>query len=240
MNRAHSKLTVVLLAAFALLLGSLSEASATLTFYTDRTTFEGANPGLPTEDFEDGTTGGAGFVSFDGPLDSTTNNGVFAPGDILPGIAFAGTGEASGGFSDLILVDDGVLGVNSSKWVGINFFADDASVISLGSGFGAIGMDLLSVPNLGATQDDVFDIDIFDGGGLIGSTTATIDFLGSFWGVSSDMGPITGLRISSQIDGAEFFDNVTFGDPIPEPTATLLFGLGFTVVGCAVRRERKG
>jgi len=232
----YSKLALAGLAGLGLLLGSLSEASATLTYYTDRAVFDAANPGLLIEDFEDGIIADGGVVGFDGPLDTTTNNGLFAPGDILPGIQFDSTAGAP---NNLALLGDEFVGANQqTNWLAINTFVDDGTVISLDGGFDALGMDLLA--SLGyVTLNDTFDIDIYDAGGLVDSTTIAVSDLGSFWGVSSDMGPITSIVISSQSDYAELFDNVAFGAAaIPEPTAALVFGVGWVVVGWAARRRR--
>src|SRR5690606_4365018 len=50
-----------------------------VTVYTSRATFEGDNPGLPTEDFEE-AAGTLACTAFDGPVNSATNNQFFSPG----------------------------------------------------------------------------------------------------------------------------------------------------------------
>jgi hypothetical protein len=232
----YSKLALTRLAGLGLLLGSLSEASAGLIYYTDRAVFDAANPGLLIEDFEDGIIADGAVAGFDGPLDTTTNNALFAPGDILPGIQFDSAFDGN----NLALIGDQRFGASQqTNWVGINTFVDDGTVISLDGGFDALGMDLFATQGPGATSNDTFDIDIYDADGLIESTTIAVSDLGSFWGVSSDMGPITSIVISSQSDYAELFDNVAFGSAaIPEPTAALVFGVGWVVVGWTARRRR--
>jgi hypothetical protein len=56
--------------------------------YGSRALFEADNPGFVIEDFEEANigTGAAGDEMIPGPLDATSNDGVFAPGDIVAGL----------------------------------------------------------------------------------------------------------------------------------------------------------
>lgn len=81
------------------------------TFYTDRPTFDASNHGLSIEDFEEGVVPVNGAVPMDAPLDSTTNNGFFAPGDILPGIRFQDNPGPDA--NHLFLTGDGGVGLQA-------------------------------------------------------------------------------------------------------------------------------
>jgi hypothetical protein len=79
--------------------------------------FDAAAPGLPVEDFEDANVAAGGVVTFSDPLDSTSSNAVFAPGDVLlgsaPVVMTAGSSSFFGVINDSgpltrIRIDDGV------------------------------------------------------------------------------------------------------------------------------------
>jgi hypothetical protein len=123
-------------------------AVAALIFFPDRASFNAANPNVTSENFETPVAppgpSGAG-VNFSGPLDSTTNNAIFQPGDIADGIRFSTTGVTF----DLVLYPatvpfatfpSQVLGTPGAPFIlTIEFTA--ANVF-------AVGMDLFNVPNL--------------------------------------------------------------------------------------------
>ena len=78
-----------------------------ISYYTTRGSFVGANPGLPTETFEAGAIGPGSYTFFSGPLNSTTSNPWFDPGDIRPGISLSDNPGPDGG--ELVLVGVGTL-----------------------------------------------------------------------------------------------------------------------------------
>ena len=74
-------------------------AAPTLTFSVSRPDFTAQFPHLPLEDFEAGRVPDANVVDCPGPLDATSDNRCFSPGEIKPGISFNsdqkyGPGEA--------------------------------------------------------------------------------------------------------------------------------------------------
>ena len=174
-----------------------------LTYYLDRPTFDGDFPGLPIEDFEDGAIAPGGVQGFAMPLNSTSSNAVFSPGDILPGIEFAATGGDPG--NELVALGAGFAG-NPSITVAANTFVESWIINFPNNDVFATGMDLQSFFNA-----DTVDIDIYGPGGLIDSTTASSSNAGTFWGVASSGDPIVQIVIDSQTDQAEGCDNIAFG-----------------------------
>jgi hypothetical protein len=69
-----------------------------LTFFTDRTAFNGVCANLPVEDFEESTLGPGGAVAIGRPLDATSSNPWISPGDILPGLSITTIGPSRPGF----------------------------------------------------------------------------------------------------------------------------------------------
>ena len=57
-----------------------------LTFYTDRTSFDADNPGLPVETWPSSFVGANSVCSNFSPLNENTNDGCFSAGDVMPGI----------------------------------------------------------------------------------------------------------------------------------------------------------
>ena len=87
----------------------LSPANAALTFFSDRASFDTANPGLPLEDFEAGQDAGPlTSTSFVGSLSSSTDNDVFSPGDVLDGVTLTSIGS-----SGLVFAADGHGGLST-------------------------------------------------------------------------------------------------------------------------------
>ena len=221
------KWIAVILASYSLFLAS--QASASLIFYTDRTLFETENPGLPVEDFEEATTAPFGVDGIDEPLNAVTASGPFVPGDILPGLTVATfEGIRSGCPIECALVSlgDGLIG-NADIIVGPNFFVDTMLLI-FSPGVMAVGLDLL-VP-----VAETFDVEIFGDSGSLGTTTAAASPTGLFFGVASDMGPITSIHISSPTGAGELADNIAFGNPtltVPAPATAALLLLGLCFCG---------
>ena len=228
MKRLH-----FLLYACALSLAVLTPATSfALTFYTDRPTFNLANPGLPIEDFEEGNVGAGGVISFDGPLDSTSNNTGFMPGDILPGISFVAS------TTDLALTGDGFLGI-PTKAIGPNSFGDTFDILFTTPVLAA-GMDVLTPLNASVVTASVFG----EGNVLLGSTMINASATPTFFGVSN-MAAITRINLDAEANGGEIIDNIAFGSPgngqapIPEPSTIVLLGSGLAgLIGYRMRKPQ--
>ncbi|MCH9649034.1 MAG: proprotein convertase P-domain-containing protein [Deltaproteobacteria bacterium] len=174
-----------------------------LVFYSDRTLFDGDFPGLPTETFEAGNVGPGSSVVCPAPLDSTSNNACFAPGQILEGLSFQDL-PGPDNLDGLILLGDGIF-ANSTKVLATNTLAD-ALEISFPEPVSAAGMDLINVPG---PPDSLF-IEIFDSAGqLLGTTSSPSSAAGVFWGVSSPS-PIARIMLTSANNEAEGIDDLSY------------------------------
>ena len=182
-----------------------------LTFFADRTAFETAFPGLPTEDFS-ATLAGGGIVSCPVPWNSTTDNSCFGPGGIMAGIELDVNMITGGG-------DGAVLGIgsfgNAHVWVGPNSFGDDL-VLNFDPAVRAVGFDLVNP----MTAPQTHSVEIFGPSGSIGTTTVVDSGAeGNFWGVDADdVGGITSIIFNNAGDDAfsELVLLVTFGGtPVP-------------------------
>jgi hypothetical protein len=143
--------------------------TGSLTFYTDRATFDAAHPGLPLEDYSNTNIPPNSVLNCPGPFDSNTNNGCFSPGDILPGISVVNT---TGG--DLVVLTPPFFGVNCVA-VGPNTFIEDGE-LQFNPPVFAVGLDLNSnVP-------DTYNIEVFGPGGSLGTTTTPAQIPALFWG----------------------------------------------------------
>jgi hypothetical protein len=188
--------------------GQVLGEGGSLTFYTSRTDFDTAHPGLPIEDFEEGNVSPGGVVGCPSPLDENNNDACFSPGDILPGITIT---ESTAPLPDgLALIGAGFAG-NPSKIVVANFFIENFQ-LQFSPIVGAAGMDLGCY-----FATDTVDVTISGPGGVLGTAQALCTNGTAFFGVdTSDPGGISEIIIDSPTDQAEGADNIAFGDvPVP-------------------------
>jgi hypothetical protein len=187
------------------------ESVRALAFWTDRTLFDAAFPGLPTEDWS-GTSVAAGAISScTPPLNSTTNDACFATGTVLPGIELAVNVTTGGG--DYVVIGAGAFG-NTNVIVGPNSFVDNL-VLNFNPAVRAVGFDVVNPLTPGVT----YTVEIFGPGGSLGTTTVTDGSEGNFWGVdSTDVGGITSIVFDGGAlsDHSELTTLVSFGGtPVP-------------------------
>ena len=177
--------------------------SAQLVTYSDRGAFEADFPGLPVEDFEEGHLGASSQVIFLSPLNSSTNNGVFSPGDIIDGLQVQAP-------SRLTLWAPGA--TFSSKYLSKWSDCDYLELTFPGVTSYAVGIGLAVENSSGTLCVSVYG----PGDVLLGQFQPTV---GSgpgfgFFGVRSDTDPITRIRMSapdcSNCGNYEWLDSVTF------------------------------
>jgi len=173
-----------------------------MTVYTDRAEFVAANPGLLTEDFEtNNVTPTSTSVCTNPPMDSTTDNACFNPGQLLPGVTYDLPDTPIGDKMALGRPDDPLsyrLGANSNgDYAVIRFAAGDvtAAGLELSCSFG---------PKNAIAR-------FYGTNGLITEEATTCSGSGTFIGISGDEYIV---RIEAEAPGTfEYLDNLTFGKP---------------------------
>lgn len=175
------------------------------TFYTDRPTFQAANPGLTPEDYTGTLVPPNDVASCLGPFNSATNNACFAAGAIVPGISMEPSGD------DSVVLTVGFLGM-PCVGVGPNTFADDMSWV-FSPAVDAFGVDLYEPLTVGAT----WTFEALGPGGSLGSTTFPgAGLTPTFFGVDTgDPGGITSVVVTNLSSDGEIFCDAEFGIAIP-------------------------
>lgn len=134
-----------ILLVFVLLLTRASHAQAGFIVYSSQSAFEAAAQGLATQDFSSAqvSDGSAAFVT--GPLTSSTDNVVFSPGDIDPGLVIASSGSSQTGGNNLYVAGVGTVG-NDVPSVYTN--GSDATMsLTFSPQVDAVGLTLLGFTN---------------------------------------------------------------------------------------------
>lgn len=210
------------LAGIAVAFVEVQPAGAALVVYTDRAVFRAAAPGLPVEDFEAPLIG-----AFTGVLNSTTNNSLYAPGDILPGVTFSSPGLI--GLATLAPYM-GVPSISlSTANRGAALFIDFDPV-------SAAGFTLLSPQHELPGTSAPIQVDVYSASGLIGSSQFAVDRFGSFVGFISNGSPIVRITLTPN-DGEDWaaLDDIEFGQ-VPEPR---LSALVFLMLASLVATKRR-
>ncbi len=217
-----SRFQIALASLFLLPAGCFGSA----VIYTSRAAFNLAAPYAgATEDFEDAAIAPGAVLSTASPLDSLTNNSIFATGSIMTGLRLS----SSGGF----YVSNGFF---SSPTIAV-YTANERTPLTISfpnGGVTALGLDLYSSFSEGpASPIAAYDAD----GNLIAQTDIAMFASGVFFGIVSTT-PIDHLIYtvsdSSTLIGV---DDITFGSDVtatPEPAAMLLTAAG--LLALAARR----
>lgn len=237
MNSKMKKTFVSSLVGLVLLLAA-SGADAILVFYPDRPTFNAANPGLPVEDFNEGVGIAAGFPA---PLDSTSSNAHFVPGDILPGVSFTDNPgpDVVDGLYFAPAFHNGL--AQTTQGIGQEFPSSDALDILTSPGVTALAVDIFQNFGGGFQSGSPIDVpvNVFGPGDvLLGFTSVTVNSNSfGFFGVSSTLDLITRISINNTLS-FDSIDNVAFGvaAAVPEPSTLLFLGSGLVVLAIVRRR----
>ena len=209
-----------------------------VTVYTDRTSFESSAFALSLEDFESADVSDGSISDFfSAPLDASTDNVVFSPGDIVSGISFS---ENHAGIKLLQVIGRNAplfgTTVNSKH---LTFQECNAGLeINLPNGNSAFGFDLFDfVGNV------ALDISLFSPSGIIRMETLSLPNQPAtgpiFVGFTSAMDDIVRVTFDSQSNHYYSVDNVAFGHavPTPKPSSLLLMVVG-PLVYVIIRRRR--
>lgn len=212
-TRRSSRLTTAVLT--TMLVCAAVGARAQVTTYSTRAAFNAAAPSTAMINFEAGAISNpANGASFEDPLWEGTDNGVFSPGDIPPGITFVNSCSTSG---NLILAG---VGFDLWGWSGTGGFpskvlmpAGDACSLKIifTPPVDAVALDIF------AESDDGFRLSVY---GFAGTFTRHIDGTAGqtspgFIGVTSDLpiGNVVMKAPSGTSTGAfEAADRISFGD----------------------------
>jgi hypothetical protein len=197
-----------------------SSAPAVATVFPDRQSFDAANPGLVVEGFEAGILN----ISFGSPLDSTSDNDAFSPGDILPGVAFANVPDDA-----LSLVDGSDFpGLTSKTLIKSAESQGGAGSldISFPAGTFAVGLDLYHTTG-GTTGLIAAETTIswFGSSGLLDSIVLNTSASGPVFLGVSETEIIERVNVDGVVPGFfsfEMIDNVAFNPAVLPPAASLV------------------
>ena len=202
--RLNPRITGFLFMLAALLFSAALPAGAQVSFFSDEALFNGSNPGLFFQDFNNSNVGPGGDALCALPVDENSNDGCFDPGDILPGIAFS-----SSPLNGLILVgadfppDFNVL-LTADQPDTFEILFSDGTVLAAGVNLGCFSM--------GPCSSSVIVRVFGPGDDLIASTTVNgvTDTFDTFIGMRSAV-PITRINLSAPIQVFEGVGSVSFG-----------------------------
>jgi hypothetical protein len=226
-------------AVLGLSVGMGGRAEAGLVIFANQAAFEAAAPGLTSQDFSAANVPDGDFDVMANPLNGSTNNGIFSPGNIKPGLTITATGNHPGD-QDLFIDGVGESG-NTRKTVAANFFVESLN-LSFAPTSTAVGATLLS-----EFSASTFTVSVFGPGNtLLGTFTDSNvpnSGAGSFFGVVATGGDtISRINFNSTTNELETVSFVEFGNvaAVPEPTSLASAGVGVLVVfGYAwLRRKR--
>lgn len=203
-----------------------------LITYSDRPTFNGAAPGLPTETFASGLVSPGSVTTCNGPLSSSNGDVCFPAGGLLPGVTYSSTSGS------MALIGTAFPGLNNStNLLGPNNFGETLSLTFTQAN--AAGFDVFASPRV---SGDVL-ISLYNPtNALLGTFTVTAPLTGTFFGVVSNTDSIGRIDILSQAAlPGEVITNLSFGlaptNAVPEPCSLLLSGAG--LIGVVLWRRQK-
>jgi hypothetical protein len=209
-------------------------AHAGLITFGTRAAFNAAAGALPMETFESGTSAPNTFVPCPSPESSTSNNGCFGLGALLPGIQYQTNGSDLPPGQEFAL-GDGTATLHGTRLLFTNNPTGSFDIFLTASN--AIGLDVLLF------SGGSIDVNVFDpSNALIQTFTLATTNAGVFFGVISDSGLIGHINLATSVtpnSNYEGVDNVAFGltaASVPEPSTLGMLGLGAAALALARRR----
>src|SRR5260370_20100986 len=172
---------ILSLATLAWAFAWVGQGQAGVIFFTYEPAFDASAGSLSTQTFASANIAPIGISVFANPLNSATNNGVFAAGSILPGLTIQSSVSHAG--QDLGAAAPGLFG-NPNKTI-YNNFSGDSLFVSFSPSVTAGGMGQLN-PS-GTTVDFTA---LAPGGSTLGSMTVTVNNSGppTFFGAIATNG----------------------------------------------------
>lgn len=213
--------------------------SPAYTIFHDRAAFDAANPGNSTETFESARVPSGTFTTVPGPIGSTTEDGVFHPGDLLPGFALSGIGSES-----LVILGSGTV-PGATKGAGVQN-PNSPLELTFGSGTQSAGFDLFASANPGVVSDQTSTIRVFGTSGLLYEGTLATTGADTFFGFESSQGLITRIEVAGPASSPlnNFVDNLSFqstaSGAVPEPSSLAMLATALVALGGASARRRSG
>lgn len=209
-----------------------------LISYSDRPTFNGAAPGLPTETFASGLVSPSSVTTCNGPLSSTSGDACFPTGGLLPGVTYSAIGTQPGS-GQMAVIGTQFPGLNNStKLLSPNISGDTFDLAFTQAN--AAGFDLFPGP---VSSGNVV-ISIYNPvNALLGTFTVATPLTGTFFGVISNTDSISRIDLLSQVSDHPnaAIANLSFGlaptAAVPEPCSLLLSGAG--LMGIVLWRRQK-
>jgi hypothetical protein len=218
-------------------------ARAQVDFFTAPGAFAAALPPgstLASEDFEDGDLGGADWIAVAEPLDATTDDAAFDPGDIPPGVAFFSTTTAQLVLAGPAYAEFGWSGFPSQVLHSERTDCDAIEAVFTG---GVNAVSLLAFGESGSVGISLYGA----GDVLLGSTTVTTSATGGFFGALSQQ-PILRLVVNApnpaDCGNFEAIDDLAFGTvdlvvPIPTLGGIAMAALALVLAAAAFALLRR-
>jgi len=194
-----------------------SPVCASVSFYSSRTTFDAAAAGLPIDHFASSVV----FQPYPNnsifhtrPVDSSTNDGLFPAGCILPGLSITTANPVFA--SQALKAESAGAGMLS---IGAGTF-QDVLILDFSPAVSAVGADVFGHVYPGPDFPGNVEVTVYNGAAQIGYSNPSLPGTsGGFVGVTSPAANITRVTFlfnpTADVDANVFVKNVAFGTPAP-------------------------
>jgi hypothetical protein len=215
-------------------------AEAGVLFFTNEASFDAATISLSTQTFAAANIAAGSFVPVDSPLNSATNDGVFAPGNILAGLTISSPPQPDEPSLTIVGINGSS---NANKMVSIT---QGDSPLSLGfaPSVTAASANLFSLLDLSSPS---VSVSVYSPTSMLLGTGSAPNLpasgSGKFFGVIATNGDTIGLITFGPFVGHFGIDRVQFGtaasSAVPEPSSMALIGIAGLLV-LSFQRFRRG